>query len=71
MPRSSLQVFVLLLRLRRLEELLQILVPVREDLSVHDIHVVNTVCYSFLEVVDQKVSLLIWFLLRHGHLVEK
>ena len=34
-------------------------VLVREVISVHDAHVVNTVCPSLLEVADEKISVLL------------
>ena len=44
---------------------------VREGVTVHDTHVLNTFRPSLLEVVDQQVSLLIQILQSHRWIVEK
>ena len=44
LPESIFQVFLLIILLRRLEEILQQLVLVGEGVSVHDARVVNIVC---------------------------
>ena len=58
-PEAIILVILLLLILRRLETLIWWLVPMGEGVSVHDMHVVNTVCPSLPEVADQQVYLLI------------
>ena len=50
---------ILLLLICCLETLLSWLVPVGEDDSVHDMHVVNTVSPSLPEVTDDKLSFLL------------
>ena len=51
-PEASLQVYLLLLILRRLEKLLRRFVPVGEVVSVQDTHVMNTVCPYLAEVAS-------------------
>ena len=50
---AGLQVFPLLLFLRRLDTLLRRLVPVREGVIIHNTYVVNTVRPSLPEGADQ------------------
>ena len=57
--QAILQVFLLLLLLRRMETLPRRLVSVREGFSVHCTHVVNNVRPSMPEVADQQVFLLL------------
>ena len=71
LPESRLQVHCLLLLLFCLETLLRRLVPVGEGFSVHDKHVVNTVCPYIPEVADQQVSLMLKFLQSHRLIVVK
>ena len=56
---ASLQVLTLFLLLRHYEALLWRPVLVREGGSVHDMHVVNTVCPYLPEFVDQHISIII------------
>ena len=56
--KASLQVHLLLTPLRLLQTSLGGLLPIGLCISVHDTHVVNTVCPIGPEVPDQKVSLL-------------
>ena len=55
---ASLQVHLLLTPLCLLQTSLGVLLPIRLCITVHDTHVVNTVCPIVPEVPDQKVSLL-------------
>ena len=55
---TSLQVHLLLTLLRLLQTFLGGLLPIGICISVHDTHVVNTVCPILPEVPEQKVSLL-------------
>ena len=59
LPEAILQLFLFLLLLRIQEELLRILVPVGQAVSVHNTHAVNTVHIYLPEVADQKISLLL------------
>ena len=45
--------------------------PVGEGVSVHDTHVMNTVCPSLPGVADQKVSLLLGILQHHRWIFER
>ena len=56
---ASLQVFLIIILICRMEALLRRLVLVVEVTSVHDMHVLNTICTSLSEVVYQQISLLI------------
>ena len=56
--KASLQVHLLLTPLRLLQISLGGLLPIGLSISVHDTHVVNTVCHIGPEVPDQKFSLL-------------
>ena len=68
---AIIKVILILLLLRRLETLILRPVPVREDVSVHDKHAVNTV-HSFLpEVAEEKISLLLKCIQSHGWSVVK
>ena len=71
LPEERLQVIIILLLLCRLDILLQKLVPVGEGVSVHNMHVVNTISPSLPEVLDQQVSLLPQCLLINEWIVEK
>ena len=55
---TILQIHLLFSFSRLVEALLWVLCPVRQGVSVHDTHVVNTVCTLFPEVLDKKVTLL-------------
>ena len=55
---ASLQVHLLLTPFRLLQTYLRGILPIELCISVHDTHVVNTVCPIVPEVPDQKVSLL-------------
>ena len=65
-----LQVILIIFLLCCLETLLRIIFLVREGFSVHDTHVVNTVRPSLPDVADQKVSLLLVIIQRHGCIFE-
>ena len=56
LPEARLHIIIL--HICRLEALLQRHVPVVEDISVHNTHVVNTFLPPLPEVADQQVSLL-------------
>ena len=60
--RQNYRYFKIILLLCHMETLLRWLVPVREGVSVNDTHLVNTVSASLTEVMDDKASLLIWFI---------
>ena len=64
MLKASLQVHLILTPLCLLQTFLWVPLPIGLCISVHDTHVVNTVCPVGLEVPDQKVYLLfrgIWW----------
>ena len=58
MLKASLQEHLLLTPLRLLQTFLWVPLPIGLSISVHDTHVVNTVCPVGPEVLVQKVSLL-------------
>ena len=58
---AVLQVHLLLYLLRLLQTFLRRLLSIGLSISVHDTHVVNTICPILTDVPEQKVSL--WF---HG-----
>ena len=55
---AALQLHLLLTLLRLLQTFLRRLLPIVLSISVHNTHVVNTVCPILPEVPEQKVSLL-------------
>ena len=55
---ASLQIHLLFPPFCLVEALFRVLFPVRQGVSVHDTHVVNTVCPLFPEVLDKKVAFL-------------
>ena len=55
---GNLQLHLLLTPIRLLQTSLRGPLPIGLCISVHDTHVVNTVCFVVPEVPDQKVSLL-------------
>ena len=56
---TRLQVLILLLLLFHLKTLLRCLFPVGDGVSVHNMHVINTVYPSMPEFADQQVSILL------------
>ena len=55
---ASLQIHLIFPLFRLMEALLWVLRPVRQGVSFHDTHVVNTVCLLLPQVPDKKVALL-------------
>ena len=55
---ASLHIHIFFPLFRLVEALLRLLQLLCEGVSVHDTHVVNTVCTLFPEVPDKKVALL-------------
>ena len=55
---AALQVHLLLTLLHLFQKFLRGLPPIRLSISVHETHVVNTVCPILPEVPEQKVSLM-------------
>ena len=59
---TVIQKIILIFSLHRLKTLLWWLIPVIEGFSVQNMHVMNTVSPYLIEVMDEKVSLLIRFI---------
>ena len=55
---AALQVHILLTLIRLLQKFIGGILQIGLSISVHDLHVVNTVCPVLPEVPEQKVSLL-------------
>ena len=68
---AGLQIFLLLLFLYHMENFIGWLFTVVEGFSVHNKHVVNNVYPSLPDIVDQKISLLLWCLFIRSRIVEK
>ena len=68
---ASPQVLTIFPLLCRQEEILQRLALLREDVSVHGAHVVNTACTFLPEVVDKQISLLIRYIFYHSLIFEE
>ena len=68
---ASLQVFLIIILICRMEALLWRLVILGESVSVYNKHVLNIVFISLSEVADQQISRMLRHIFFHMRIVDK